>query len=117
MLNRDVAVAEAVALGFRPIQHSVHPAAEKDRLRSGVHARLPLQVGLHGCFEAAGVDTGFLKDATGQAVLLQQGEQQVLALQLLMASRLGQLLGSDNGGPGFFRELFRRGLHREVIPN
>ena len=100
-----------------PDQHPVDPAAQKDRLRLGVHARLPLQIGLHGCFETVGVDAGFVEDATGQTVLLQQGEQQVLALKLLMASGLGQLLGSDNGGPGFFRELFRRGLHREVIPN
>ena len=45
-------------------------------------------------------------------VLPEQSEEQMLAFQLLMARALGQRLCRDDGGPGLFGELFRRGLHR-----
>ena len=52
--------------------------------------------------------------AVCQALLLQKSEEEMLRFELLVTGGLCQLLGSDDGGPGFLSELFRRGLHLDV---
>ena len=64
-----------------------------------------------GRLEISNVDPCFAEDASSQTVLLQQRKQQMLRFKLLMLGALRQLLGGDDGGPGLFGELFRRGLH------
>ena len=68
-------------------------------------------MGLDRRLEIGDVDTCFAQNSASQTVLLQKSQQQMLRFKVLMFAGLRQLLGGDDGGPGFFSELFRRGLH------
>ena len=68
-------------------------------------------MGLDRRLEIGDVDTSLGQNSTSQPVLLKKSEQQMLRFKVLMFGALRQLLGGDDGGPGLFCELFRRGLH------
>ena len=62
--------------------------------------------------QLAGLAAGFFKNSPCQPLLLlQQGQQQLFALQLLLALLLRQRLSCHHGAPGLFGELLCGGLH------
>ena len=116
MLDGDVAVAELIPQSFGPIQGGIDAAAKKDGFGRGPEARQALQVGFHRGLKAVGVHTTAAQNPSGQTVLFQQRQQHMLGFQVLVPAALGEVLGFDDRGPGFFGELLCRGLHR-VAPS
>ena len=111
MFDGDVAVTESIAGCFGAIQAAVEGASQKHRFRWRAKTGLLPEMAVDGRLERANVDPCFAENASSQTVLLQQRKQQMLRFKLLMPGALRQLLGGDDGGPGLFGELFRRGLH------
>ena len=114
VLDRDVAVVEFLLEGIGPIQHGIEALAQVDVVRRGREAGLAGCVGLDLLAEGAHIHAGLLEDAAGQAGLGEQGSEQVLALHLLLALLLGQLLGRHDGAPGLFGEQFGGGMHGQT---
>ena len=111
VFDGDVAVTESIAGCFGPIQAAVQGASQKDGFRWRAKTGLPLEMVVNRGLEIAEIDPCLAENSTRQAVLLQECKQQMLCFKLLMFGALRQLLGGDDGGPGLFGELFRRGLH------
>ena len=114
VLNGKEVVAVTLLQAVGSIQEITKPFAEINRIRPVLKSRKCLQVLLDGGFQFRWRYSSFLKEAVGQAVLLQQGQQEMLRLQLLVALILCQLLSGDDGGPGLFRELFCCWLHHSL---
>ena len=117
MFDGDVAVTESIAGCFGAIQAAVQGASQKHRFRWRTKTGLLPEMAVDGRLKRANVDPCFAENASSQTVLLYERKQQMLRFQLLMLGALRQLLGGDDGGPGFFGELFRRGLHLGCVSN
>ena len=111
VLDGDVAVVEVLLQGIGAIQDRIQPLAEVDALRAGGQAGLGGDEGLDLLAQDAEIDTRLLQDPGGQVLLGQQGGEQVLALHLLLALLLGQLLGGHHSSPGLLGEQFGGGMH------
>ena len=84
-------------------------------LKEGKPSQRLYELSANHLFKIRRIDTGLGQNSCSKAVLLQQCQQQVLRLKLLVTGIFGELLSGDDGGPGFFSELFRRGLHSGVV--
>ena len=111
MLDGDVAVAVGALEAVGLVKNGIEALAQIDIVGCGAEARLACDPGLQFLAQAAHIHSGLLQNAAGQTLLGKQGRQQVLALHLLLALLLGQLLGGDYGAPGLFGEQFGGGMH------
>ena len=114
VLDGDEAVAIAGFERLGLIQHAIEAFAQIHRLGRGTQAGLGGDEGLHLLAQGAQFHPGLFKDSTRQALLGQQGGKQMLALHLLLAFLLRQLLGAHHGTPGFFSEQFGGGIHGSI---
>ena len=114
MFDGDIAVSVPLLERFGTIQQGVKTFTQVNGFRRRLQRRLLTEMGFQVALKSGWRHTGFFENATGQSVLFEECQHQMLGLQLLMASLLGQVLGREDRGPGLFSELFGRGLHDSV---
>ena len=111
MLDGDIAVAIAALLVSGPVKDSVEPLAQVDIVRGGAEAGLGGDQGIQLLAQDRQIHAGLDQDSPRQPLLPQQGSKQMLALHVLLALLLRQLLGGHHGAPGLFGELLSGGMH------
>ena len=111
MLDGNEAVAELAFKGVRPIKQGIEGLTEIEVLGGRGQVGLGGHKGLQFLGQAAAIHPRLVQDPVGQALLVDQGGEQVFGFDLGLAFLLGELLGGDDRTPGLFGEQFSGGLH------
>jgi hypothetical protein len=107
VLGRDVLIRELIGLRAGPLEHGGDGRAEaRLDLTARENLRHPVEHGLHAVAESLGMHTELLEERVDDALgVRQQREQDVLELDLLMASGERLLVRPVQGRAGLEREF------------
>ena len=111
MLNGNEAVAELSFEAVGPIEQAIEGLTQIKIVWGSGQVGLGGNEGLQLLGQAAAIHPSFVQHPARQALLVDQGGEQVFGFDLGLAFLLGELLGGDDGAPGLFSEQLSGGLH------
>jgi hypothetical protein len=116
VFDRDVGVFQALGFGFRSGEDLLQASGNVDLVHCSRRARdlgELFQLGVEALVEGLKVDICFQEDRLGEAaLLLNQGKQEMLDVELLMAA----LTGHGLGGAKAFLEFFGKAVEVHRLP-